>query len=189
MKRVLTSPINDQSGSVLVIVTLVLMAVSVLGIMAIRTSTTELDVATNDKCYKTVFFAADGACDMTTELVGQNIVERGFSASSYGKTNVNSSSLDFFSNEEDELTPANNVPTKDNYDVEVPDLGGNRVHLKVYGNTRLSTGSALQIAAGYDGMGKGLAGGGAQIVYEIRSRATGPCNGLARVWWRWLQLI
>ena len=189
MKRVLTYPINDQSGMVLVVVMLVLLAVTALGIMAIRTGTTELQVASNDKFHKVVFFAADGASDMVTELIGQNIELRGFSASSYGKTNINAGSLDFFNNVEDEVTPANNIPTEANYDVEVPNMGDSKVYLKVYGNTRLSTGSALQMAAGYDGVGKSMAGGGAQIVYEIRSRATGPFHSEARLWWRWLHLI
>ena len=186
MKRVLTYPINDQSGAVLVVVMLVLLAVTVLGIMAIRTGTTELDVATNDKFHKVAFFAADGSNDMVTELIGQNIEERGFTTSIYGKTNV--VSPNFFSNTEDP-TPINNRPTDANFDIEVPRIANSRVYLKVYGNTRLSTGSALQIAAGYDGMGKGLAGGGAQIVYEIRSLAEGPAQSIARIWLRWLQLI
>ncbi len=189
MKRVLTCPANNQSGMVLVVVMLVLLAVTALGIMAIRTGTTELDVASNDKFHKVVFFAADGASDMVTELIGQNIDMRGFNASSYGKANINTGSLDFFNNVEDEVTPANNIPTETNYDVEVPNIGDCKVSLKVYGKTGFSTGSALQMAAGYDGVGKSLAGGGAQIVYEIRSRATGPYHSVARLWWRWLHLI
>jgi hypothetical protein len=186
MKRVLTYPINDQSGAVLVAVVLILLAVSALGIMAIQTGSTELDVATNDKFHKIAFFAADGANEMTTEMIGQNVWERGFATSTYGKTNV--VSQDFFRNVED-AEPEKNIPSEDNHDIEVPDLANNRVYLRVYGNTQLSTGSALQLAAGYDGIGKGLAGGGARIIYEIRSLANGPANSIARIWLRWLQLI
>lgn len=45
--------------------------------------------------------------------------------------------------------------------------------LKFGGETRLSEGGAIQMIAGYEGKGKGAAGGGAWIVYGIRSRTQG----------------
>lgn len=189
MKKALTENMTNQSGSVLVIVMLVLLALTAVGIMAIRTGTTELDVAANDKFHTMVFFAADGASDMTTELVEQNIEERGFPGATWGDGNVSILDGDFYANEEDTVTPANNVPSELNYDIAVPNMGDNTVYLKVYGSSTLSTGSALQIAAGYEGMGKSLAGGGAMIVYEIRSMGTGLSGSVARIWLRWRHLL
>lgn len=186
MRSVLPCPVNDQSGAVLVIVMLVLLAATALSIMAIRTGTTELEVAANDKCHKIVFFAADGADEMVTEMIGQNIEMRGFETSTYGQTNI--ASPDFFNNMPAAL-PADNAPSETNYDIEVPYFGESRVYLRVYGLTGQGIGASLIQYAGYDGMAKGMAGGGAKIVYEIRSLAKGPCNGIARIWLRWLQLI
>lgn len=39
-----------------------------------------------------------------------------------------------------------------------------------FGDSQLSTGNAIQMAAGYEGVGKGTAGGGGKIVYQIHSR-------------------
>jgi hypothetical protein len=187
MNRVLPHPVNDQSGAALVAVMMLMLGLTALGIMAMHTGSMELDGASNYKFHQIAFFAADGACDMTTELIGKNIETRGFATSKYGKTLVKTP--DFFSNAEDPV-PNNNKPDEINHDIEVPNLGDSKVvYLKVYGNTRLGAGSALQMAAGYDGVGKSLAGGGAQIVYEIRSSASGPSNSQSRIWLRWLQMI
>ncbi len=187
MDNMLAKNIKNQCGSALVIVMMVLLAVTSLSIMAVRTGTTELDVAANDKFHKMVFFAADGANEMTTQLVEQNIEERGFSTSTWGTVTVLTGG--FFNNTEDTAVPGNNIPSETNRDLEVPGMGESTVYLKVYGNSALSTGSALQIAAGYEGIGKGVAGGGAQIVYEIRSLATGPSRSLSRIWLRWRHLL
>ena len=190
MKSVFTENMNNQSGSVLVIVMLVLLAVTALGVMAINTGTTELDVAASDKFHTIAFFAADGANEMTTELTEQNIEQRGFDTPTWGAGNVTIATSNFYANAEDTVTPANNCPSDTNYDIEVPAMGESIVYLKVTSNSALSTGSALQIAAGYEGMGKSLAGGGAQIVYDIRSAATGPDgNSSARILLRWLHLL
>jgi hypothetical protein len=181
---------NNQNGSVLVMVLVVLLALTALGIMAMRTGNTELDVAANDKFHKMVFFAADGVNEMTTELIEQNIEERGFSTSTWGGTGeVSIANGDFYANAEDSMVPDNNIPSPTNRDIEVPNMGENSVYLRVYGNSTLSTGSALQIAAGYEGIGKSVAGGGAQIVYEVRSLGTGPAGSRARIWLRWRHLI
>lgn len=181
---------GNQNGSALVLVMAVLLAVTALSIMAVRTGSTELDVAANDKFHKVVFFAADGANEMTTELIEQNIEVRGFGTATWGDSGeVAILNGDFYANAEDTMIPANNIPSETNRDIEVPDMGDSSVYLRVYGNSALSTGSALQIAAGYEGIGKSVAGGGARIVYEIRSLATGPASSRARIWLRWRHLL
>ncbi len=59
-------------------------------------------------------------------------------------------------------------------DGEVNNLLDNleRPHTSVvaFGDPLLSTGSAIQMAAGYEGTGYGTAGGGGRIVYQIHSR-------------------
>ena len=57
-----------------------------------------------------------------------------------------------------------------------------------YGLTTLSTGSAVQMAAGYDGKGKGAASGGGKIVYQIDSRFNGERDSYA-IKLRWRHLI
>ncbi|MCI5222099.1 MAG: hypothetical protein D3924_05365 [Candidatus Electrothrix sp. AR4] len=45
--------------------------------------------------------------------------------------------------------------------------------VKIGGNTKIKEGAALQMAAGYEGLGKGLAGGGTELVYDINARVQG----------------
>ncbi|MFH0727568.1 MAG: PilX N-terminal domain-containing pilus assembly protein [Pseudomonadota bacterium] len=187
MNNALTKNKKNQSGTSLLVVLLVLMGVTALGIMAIQTSSTELDVAANDKFHKMAFFAADGASEMTTELIEQNIEERGFPSATWGTASI--LKLDFYTNAENTIDPTQNKPSETNRDIEVPGIGGSNTYIKVYGDSALSTGSALQIAAGYEGLGKASAGGGAMIVYDIRSLAIGPSRSMARISPRWRHLL
>jgi hypothetical protein len=54
------------------------------------------------------------------------------------------------------------------------------------GNPEFSTGSALQVAAGYEGKGKSTAGGGALLVYDQITQSFGTFNteSIVRVQWR-----
>jgi Tfp pilus assembly protein PilX len=189
MKQRLLLLNNSQDGSVIVSALFILLILTIVGISATSTSTVEVQISTNDKLHKMAFYAADGGSEAGIELVEQNIEERGFGAgtTTWGATNIYTT--DFYGNEEDLVTPENNIPTEANRDVEIPNLGGEDVHLKIYGNTQLSTGNALQLAAGYEGKGKSISGGGAAIVYDIRSFANGPRNGQARVLLRWRHLL
>jgi hypothetical protein len=57
------------------------------------------------------------------------------------------------------------------------------------GTRQPANGSALAMAAGYEGKGKGSAGGGAWIIYDIRSQYNGIENTRARVWSRWRHVM
>ncbi len=52
---------NDQSGSALLVVLLVLVAVTILGIMGINTSAVELSIARNEREIRESFYLAEGA--------------------------------------------------------------------------------------------------------------------------------
>jgi hypothetical protein len=49
-------------------------------------------------------------------------------------------------------------------------------NISIGGVTRFSTGSAIQMAAGYEGLGKGAGAGGATIIYDVLVRRYGA-NG------------
>jgi len=188
--KVFNCPLSNENGSAIVMALVVLVVLTIVGFVAIRTSNIELLIAGNDARHKITFYAADGGTETGIELVEQNIEERSFGSSCvWGATNI--IIPNFWENIEDTdgLPPDNNIPTVTNRDVQIPNIGGGDVYLKMYGNTQLSTGNALQIAAGYEGMGKGSAGGGAFIVYDVRSFASAPMNSQARVRQKWLHLI
>ena len=57
----LISPCNNQNGIAIVIVIMVLALITAAGLMATRTSTTELQISTNDQIHKISFYAAEAA--------------------------------------------------------------------------------------------------------------------------------
>ena len=181
----------NENGSALVLAVLVLVVVSVIGILSIQTSTIEQRIATHDKFGKMTWFATDGDIQMTTELIEQNIEERGFGASepvAWGNGPVTVFTSEFWKNEESSVC-SDNLPTATNRDLQDNHLGQSTTSIKVYGNRQLSTGNALQISAGDKGRGKGAAGGGAYIIYDIRGSGVGQDKGQAKILQRWRHVI
>ena len=85
-------------------------------------------------------------------------------------------------------------PSVDNRDVYFPPAGGgdSLTNLRIGGEAQLSSGAALQISAGYEGKGKGAAGGGGVLLYAIRSRherAMGRGQGISETILDWRHLI
>ena len=73
------------------------------------------------------------------------------------------------------IAPGSEYPSDISRDIHFP-VSDSQPHTNIvaFGNTRLSTGSALQMASGYEGKGKGAAGGGGEIVYDVYSKHENP---------------
>ncbi len=115
---------------------------------------------------------------------------------------MNDGDQDFYLREErpyladDTLTPADadGLPDEPEYPSDtirdfcypISNLG-EQTNVVVFGLTQHSTGSAIQLASGYEGKGKGAGAGGGEIVYQINSRFEGARDSYAiRVRWRHL---
>ena len=53
--------------------------------------------------------------------------------------------------------------------------------IKIGGNTRLTSGAAIQMAAGYEGVGKSLAMNGAVLLYDIKVTQIGQRGSVSRI--------
>jgi hypothetical protein len=53
--------------------------------------------------------------------------------------------------------------------------------IKIGGNTKLTAGAAIQMAAGYEGMGKGLGLGGAVLTYDITVLQMGQQGSISKI--------
>ena len=60
MQRIVSN-FNNQKGFAIVVVLSVLALITLVGIMATRTTSTELEIATSDEIYKISFYAAEAA--------------------------------------------------------------------------------------------------------------------------------
>jgi hypothetical protein len=198
-------PLNNHRGSALVVALLMLVVLTLIGISATTTTTFELQIAGNDKSYKQAFYAADGATEMVGELMEQNIEDRDWDkvdgsgqlsaagtdidgANPYYRGNVRVESPNPYMNRE----PMDGIPSDANRDVIYPKLANNsdpHTNIKAVGNTTLSTGSAVQLIAGYEGKGKGAAGGGAWITYDVRAERLDARDTEVRVRLGWRHVL
>ena len=62
-------------------------------------------------------------------------------------------------------------------------------NLAIGGATRVSRGSAIQMAAGYEGLGKGSAGGGTNIIYDIYALRFGNSNSSSMHYIQWIHKL
>lgn len=189
-------PIKDGNGSILVVSMLVLSLLSMIGIAATTTSTIETQIATNDRIYKDTFYRAEGGLELAQELLEQNIrCPNGFTATEVddsakieGTITVEPSDdygLAFWQNP----TEFASLPTDNNRDVYITQNDGTHTNLTFGGKTHLSPGGSLQMAAGYEGIGKGAAGGGADILYDIHAQHLGKKHSETTLTVKWRHKI
>ena len=170
--------VGNEEGTVLIIALLMLVLLTVIGISASTISNIELQVAGNEKFYKIALYAADGGTEAGAELLEKNIEARAFPSQPYTIPNstVTVYDMDFWSQV--------NPPAANTASVGLP-VG--QVGLRVWGDTHLSSGGAIQLIAGYEGKGKGAGGSGAYMVHNIQSLATNIMAGsgaTVQVLWR-----
>jgi len=196
------SPLNNNRGSALVVALLMLVVLTLIGISATTTTTFELQIAGNDKLYKRAFYAADGATEMGGELLEQNIEDRDWDFGEDGvnppsdtnplnRGNVRLESANPYMNREGDPGVVG-TPSDANRDAVYPRTATDsepHTNIKAVGNTTLSTGSAVQLIAGYEGKGKGAAGGGAWITYDVRAERLDVSDTEVRVLLGWRHVL
>ena len=186
---------TSEEGFVLVAALLIMLVLTIIGIAANRNTTTELLIAGNERTYKETFYAADSGAEIGQEVLEQNLsCIPGFKEKPGGFdapfTHLNGgalldnfayippASLDLW-RQFDSVAP---LPTDANRNLLIPwNYQGNEPHTNItmVGDTRLTTGAAIQMAAGYEGKGKGISAGGTYLIYNIRSRHLGKNNSEA----------
>jgi len=180
---------KDERGSALTITLLILVLVTVMGIAAINTSNIEIKIAGNQKLHEIAFYNADGGTEVAIEIVEQNIASAGFDdagSEDFEIGNITGISLNLY------LNPSSGKPSDANRDAYLPkNYKENDPHtnLNIGGNPNLSTGSAIQMAGGYEGGGKGAAGGGSFVVYDIWSQYRGDRNSESVIRLQWMHVM
>ena len=187
---------NPENGSITVLALIMLALLTLLGISATMTSSIEVQSAGNDDRYKKALYEADGGTEVGFEMLEQNIAcPMGFSGFNEvdgyqiitTEPDVRVYTKDFWLQESE---PPSDYPSNSERDVRIyiTDTGPH-TNLSIYGATQLSTGSAIQMSAGYEGKGKGAGAGGAYIVYRVYSQHMGIGNSQAEIMSQWRHLI
>ena len=180
---------NSSDGWVTVAALLILAILTVVGISSISTSNVEVKISTNDRFHKIAFYGADGGCELGTELLELNIAcPTGFSTDNLVIGNVTVVDKDFWlKNEEPEDGSGNPIPypSDTEHDIQIDPSSGPHTNLSIFGTTALGVGGAIEMAAGYEGKGKGVAGGGVSLLYEIHSQHFGPARSQSNIAIQW----
>ena len=179
------SALSNQTGAAIVLVLLMVAVAIIIGVTAISTSNTELQIATQDVRHKMAFYAADGGTEYGAQILEENIAcPGGFSVSTIGNLEVDSPTL--------WMNASATKPSDTNRDFYFPSgytAGEPHTNMTVGGVTVLAAGGAIQMAAGYEGKGKGAPSGGAHIVYDINAEHLGRFNSKALVQLQWRHVI
>ena len=176
---------TSQSGSALVISVIVLAILAALGISALDVAGINLFISANDRDTKKTFFHADS---------GANIGHEYIEAEHFSSDNSTNSTF-YESNANDWMNATNSTSLSPETPVWGDGLSctepqflsyyvgenmGTYVRAGVL-RTGLLEGSAAQIGAGYEGIGKSASHGGTYTNYLIRSRRYGQRNSFAEV--------
>jgi len=199
-KEKLMNPIRNEHGAALILGMLLIALLGLVGLWTSRGSILETRIAVNDRLRKVSFYAADGATETGIEVLEQNIEQRGFPVAQDGAGNdictvgnvavdLVNSSAQFYANGD----IGNAKPSCTNRDLYLPRSNAGCTppitNIRIGGSTTLSTGGAIQMLAGYEGKGKGAAGGGAWITYDVRAQHMGSNNSEAVVNVRWRHVM
>lgn len=179
------SALSNQTGAAIVLVLLMVAVAIIIGVTAISTSNTELQIATQDVRHKMAFYAADGGTEYGAQILEENIAcPGGFSVSTIGNLEVDNPTL--------WMNASATKPSDANRDFYFPSgytAGAPHTNMTVGGVTVLAAGGAIQMAAGYEGKGKGAPSGGAHIVYDINAEHLGRFNSKALVQLQWRHVV
>ena len=185
---------GDERGFVLVAAMLMLLILTIIGISALNTSNMEIQIASNDRRRKEVLSQADGGTQLGIRLVEENLgTPNGFTALTAGVLN-NTNNTVLIANVSLSKNEVLALPSDATRDAAYYSEGYNPIqpntqhtNITASGVTQTTPGSGLQMVAGYEGKGKGTAGGGGQIRYTISSQHLDPSfnsESMVQVVWR-----
>ena len=179
---------NKEDGSITVLALVLLVLLTLLGIAATTTSSIEVQIAGNDDRHKKALYEADGGTEVGFEMLEQNIAcPNGFSfTGSLDIDDVTVFTKAFWLIENE---PTSDYPSDTVRDIRVNRISGAHTNLSIYGSTQLSSGSAIQMVAGYEGKGKGAGSGGGHIIYNVYSKHMGRDNSQSTVMSQWRHMI
>ena len=214
MKKSLVHIFSNQHGSVINVALLILILIFLIGIGLSKMSTTDIKIANNIKQDMATFYETDASLEAAAEMIEQNLgCITGFSDTDTatdgwptgkeiigGQFYVNN--LRFGHNERKRGIRPGVDPT-------VLDADGNLIvdffyppvnpatmeldephtTISVGGASRFSKGSAIQMAAGYEGLGKGAAAGGGSIIFDVYAERIGINNTSSTHFMQWVHLI
>ena len=184
--------IKNEKGAILITMLLLMVIVTLIGVIAINTATVDIQITGNLKRVSTASQGAEAGIDLSIPIIENTLAAGQLTTSS---TTI-SSSFTFPAS----YTASNTAYTVDlttiggtatnlgneiqsdvdstevstfNADISLSDLNGVAVNVDI---DRLYSyalpGGSLEFASGYEGVGAGMGGGGAGVLYSVDSQGS-----------------
>jgi hypothetical protein len=207
MKKRLLHVFSNQHGSVINVALLILILIFLIGIGLSKMSTTDIKIANNIKQDMTTFYEADASLEAAAELIEQNLAcligfddtanagaDREIIGGIFYVNNLNFSHNERKKGARPGVDPdaeASGIKIVDFFYPPNPSMKLDEPHtnISVGGASRFSKGSAIQMAAGYEGLGKGSAAGGGSIIFDVYAERIGINNTSSTHFMQWVHLI
>jgi len=189
--------VQDEQGFVLVLALMVMIALTLIGLMATNNTIIEKLIANNDKVHRKIFYDAEGGASLGSELLEQSFsCLAGFPDATPGDTNLQVNDLQLWDNPAmDSATilaklndPVNQNDASFSYAAELL-LPSGVNYLYFGGETNVLPGGALEMAAGYEGKGKSAAQGGVAKIFDIYSQSRGMQGSESIILLGWRHLV
>lgn len=205
--------IRNEDGFVMVVALMILVILTLIGTAGLETSSFEEQIAGNEWLAKQTFYKSDGGTEIGAEVLEYNFSCGEVKQSKVGRLYVENSPNQIFYNDikawklahTDETT----YPSAANRDLCWPSGSANQenpaltdmtsqcsaganneqTNIKIFGEIGLNPGSAIQMAAGYEGKGKSAAGLGASYVHDIHSQNRGVRGNEAIIRIQWQHMV
>lgn len=188
---------KGDEGFVLVATLVILILLVMLGISTTTTTNIELQIAGNDRVNKKTFYGADGSLDLGGRMVEENVAcPTGFTVTSIGPVLIQNPS--FWLKTPGDLLDSTlsridfdgvSDDGRDDRAFSFPVNANITSDVVIAGTTKFAAGSSIQMVAGYEGKGKGAAGGGSFIGYDIAAQANGVNSSRAELQINWDHVI
>ena len=199
-RRIVFNILNNEGGFVLVGALLILLLLVLIGVSASTSTTLELQIAASDRTRKETFYQADAGTQLAIRLVEESLgTPGGFTAVNadgvlvdpFNPPNNTMLIVDPALSENEGVAAQPSDAARDaayfpeGYDPAAPNAGPH-TNITAAGVTQVTEGAGLQMVAGYEGKGKGTAGGGGNTLYTIFSQHVGrsESESVVRVDWR-----
>ena len=160
--------VDNERGVILITVLFLLIIGSIIGTIAINSSTVEVQVSGYSRCASNAFAAAEAGFDVTVPIIESSLSEGKLTPSAFSIEGNDVSFLNMTTMEEELVDGRLRDP--DSINMHIPSIAGATVEIDVdYSGSYAAEGGSLEFAQGYEGVGMGAAGGGIIMAFAVTS--------------------
>ena len=181
---------KKEEGAVIVVAIFIVLALVVIGSLAMMFTNIELDISRNDRLLKEAFFVADAGNPVSTKVLREMILNEGMDASKlsaggeYEHFTLNSNFLNEVRNYYSDDTGLNDKDddnTEDNPDIQTTVMDKELAIDVDWRFRKAGAGGSILFAMGYEGIGADRSHGGVKIYYDVTSKGEAPRNTAAEI--------